>query len=468
MRWILSLCALWLIGEYVHFVRLRLLEPYALRWLETYLFRSALEASRGGALYPEPSLAYIAPIYQPLYFVFGGALFRLFGESFAALRSLSLLAFSGCILVCYQWLRSVKLHAAEALGFASLLLLIPGALNHWMTTANIDAPFFLCVLIALRVVRFERHSTTTALVAALCMMLAYAFKQQAAPFALALALTLNSRRATFVYIASFAALWLLWTAGWHFSSDGWSTRITLGLPLHASGSQDFSLWDWLALRSPLAAVAFVLGIMGVGLFAHRRVRRFWLLIGLAALLMTWLSGRKAGGTVNNLLPYLVLSFLFLGEAWAVVRGRWPRWSPLVLVVALPLVLEARSLHAVNAELEHGHSVAPGESAYAQIERFELQLEEIRGQLSGPLFIGARARDHFHQTALFEGTVRAHLYHADEILGESLRTRHFEAILLWKRPEETELRELIAEYYELSGVLGTDPLIGLEVEVYEPR
>jgi len=214
---------------------------------------------------------------------------------------------------------------------------------------------------------------------------------------------------------------------------------------------------------------------------ERRSRVFWGSLGAATIAMTWLTGRKAGGTINNLLPYLVIAFLAAGEAWLVLLRRWPRsrWTApaLLLVVTALLAEDARRTHAMNAALEAAHAVAPGPSAYRQIEEFELRLTDTLSRYEGPVFVGGRfwalvtlgrPVENFHQTALFEGTVRAPLYDVDAIAGKALRTHAFEALIVWRRDREGAFRQLIEQSYVLRESLGEDPLIGLDVEVWEPR
>jgi hypothetical protein len=483
LRWAAFAAALWLAIEFLQLARLRLPEPYALRWLETYLFRSAYEAYRGGPLFAAPTISYIAPIYQPLYFILGGWGFHLFGPGFTALRGISMMGFAGCMIVVLVWLRRAGHGWPVAAALTGLLLLVPHALNDWMTTANLDAPFFFFVLLGLLFVRFDAHRHRATALAAVAMALGFAIKQQALPFAVAtgLALAFGSPRRGWTFGLSFLGLAGGWVLAWHLASGGWSTRIAIELPLRSIPNPDFDLADWLFARLPSGGLAFALGLAGVLVAGGRRLWTFWACLAAATIGMTWLSGRKDGGTINNLLPYLTIAFLVAAEAWLMVCRRWPRtrWAAPVLLVAVTALLsgEAWRTHGMNASLRAAHAAAPGASAYRQIEAFEHRLADVVSRYDGPVFVGGRFRtlvslgrpvENFHQTALFEGTVRARLYDVEAIAGEALRTHRFDALIVWHRDREVALRQRIEQSYVLRGSLGTDPLIGLEVEIFEPR
>jgi hypothetical protein len=483
LRWGAFTAALWLGAEYLRFAWFRLPEPYALRWLETYLYRSAWQAFSGYALYPEANAEYIAPIYNPLYFLLGGWAFRVFGASLSVLRVLSLSGFALCGLALYRFHRRAGLERLLCVSLAATLLSIPRALNYWMTTANLDAPMLALLLWALVLMRAENLSRRRAGAAGALFALSFLVKQQALPLvlaALAFAALVDRRAAlsstlAFLLVAGGSALVL------ELGSGGVYSATTVGLPLRSTTNSAFSPFDWCVRTMPVATIALSIGFTLLMLWAQRRERILWALLLAATLALSYLSGHKSGGTINNLLPYLVLCFWALGEGYAALRVRFAQrtWPGLLLCVALIALLgtEASRTHAHNGRLARAHESAPGESAYRAFEEFELRLAAIVSRYDDPIFVGGRFGvlvaagrpiQNFHQTALYEGTIRTDRYDVERILEAPLRERRYTAMLVWRRPEEERLRALIERYYVKRAELGRDPLIGLDVDLYEPK
>jgi hypothetical protein len=483
LRWGALLAALWLCAEYVRFALHRIPEPYALRWLETYLYRSAWQAFSGEPLYPAASVDYIAPIYNPLYFLLGGWTFKIAGSGFAALRLLSLAAFALCGAALYRFLRRAGWERSLGFALATLILLIPRSLNFWMSTANLDAPMLALSLWGFFLLRSEQLSGRDAVLSGLLFAGSFLMKQQAAVLVLAAFgyLFLVERRASWKFAAGFLLLAGGAAALLELRSGGVYSATAFALPIRSTTNPNFSLVDWCVQILPAAFGLLLLGVIALMRWGNRRERIFWGLLLAATLTLSYLSGRKSGGTINNLLPYLLICFWAFGEGMAILRARlapraWPNWILAAAVLAL-LGWEGWQIRTQNGMLARAHEVAPGASAYRRFEEFELHLGAIAGRYEAPVFVGGRFRlleqsgrpiENFHQTALYEGTIRADQSDVERILEAPLRERRYTAMLVWRRPEDEALRAQIERHYVKRATLGRDPLIGLEVDLYEPR
>lgn len=85
----------------------RLDYPLDLEWMEGGVLTHALRLVRGEPLYAPPSVDFVSFLYTPLYPAVLAALSKVFGLSYALGRSVSVLAFSGALLVLVAAVRAV-------------------------------------------------------------------------------------------------------------------------------------------------------------------------------------------------------------------------------------------------------------------------------------------------------------------------------------------------------------------------
>jgi len=181
--------------------------PLDLEWMEGGMLTHALRLASGQPLYDQPSVDFVSFLYTPLYPAVLGGLSRVFGLSYELGRAVSILAFTGSLVVLVAGVRGVarqyeseELRAtattAGLLGAAAVCLGFPFC-GAFYDLVRCDSLWLLLVSAGVYCCAPGR-STSRVVIGALLLVLAFFTKQTAAPFmvaaALSVALTSGVRR----------------------------------------------------------------------------------------------------------------------------------------------------------------------------------------------------------------------------------------------------------------------------------
>jgi hypothetical protein len=101
------LLSAWVFVALARVFLLRLTYPLDLEWMEGGTLTHALRLARGEPLYAQPSVDFVSFLYTPLYPAALAALSKVFGLSYVLGRTVSVLAFSGALVVLVTAVRGV-------------------------------------------------------------------------------------------------------------------------------------------------------------------------------------------------------------------------------------------------------------------------------------------------------------------------------------------------------------------------
>jgi dolichyl-phosphate-mannose-protein mannosyltransferase len=307
---------------------LRLRYPYHLEWMEGGAFCQVRWILSGHPLYVHPRLRFAPFTYTPLYFYLSAAFAAVLGEGLFPLRLVSFLSSLGCFWFLFLLGSRASSRAAGLLsaGLFAATFAISGG---WFDLARVDSLFLLFILAGVHLVRFGR-SHRAAVGAAALLTLGYLTKQSALIVAAPLALwSLLARPRWFLTFAgTLAALVLGGTLLLDRLHHGWFWFYNFELPL-AFPAIRLPLLQFLGrdILAPLA-IAVPLAALYLLLLVRRPWRTeqlfyplFYPLLGLGMLAIAYLSRRKAGGFLNDLIPAYAFVALLFGLAVDELRRR---------------------------------------------------------------------------------------------------------------------------------------------------
>lgn len=316
----------------VYVIASRVAYPYELEWIEGGMLQPAVRLAQGLPLYVEPSMAYVPPLYAPLYFLLSSWSIDLFGAGLPALRAVSVLAAAGTALLVAWLAHSLtrsRLAACLALAGWGVMFRYSG---FWYDVARSDSLWTFCLVACLaaswQATRTPGRAPVWLAGAALLAAL-YAKQTTLAwlPFyAVALWAWWGWRRAALL-LASVAGLALLLGLWLQQQSDGLFAFYTLGMAQSHKATPGwpthFLLGD-LLLGVPAWLVLAGLFLCLPGPAGRQRLG--WLAVLLGVLLMSLLSRWYSGGFLNVLMP-LHQVLVVLGVAGLAGLVQWVARAP---------------------------------------------------------------------------------------------------------------------------------------------
>jgi hypothetical protein len=211
----------------------RLSYPLDLEWMEGGTLTHALRLARGQPLYAEPSVDFVSFLYTPLYPAVLAVLAKVFGLSYTLGRVVSILAFSGTLVLLVAAVRGIAQQfeseelpavatTAGLLGAAAVCLAFPFC-GAFYDLVRCDSLWLFLVAAGLYSCSPGR-STTRIVLGALLLALGFFTKQTAAPFmvaaAAAVALTSGIERGLVFSAVAFGSTTTAILAG-QYLTDGW-------------------------------------------------------------------------------------------------------------------------------------------------------------------------------------------------------------------------------------------------------
>jgi hypothetical protein len=364
-----ALLGLATICGYVGIAVARLGYPFPLEVLES---NSLIEVHRilaGQPLYAAPSVSYVPDGYPPLYFAVSAAAASVLGQSYLALRLVSLVSSLACFAIVARLVHRETASAAAGLAAAGLLAATYFATGTWFDVARVDSLFLALSIAGLYVARRTR-TRRGAVTAGLLLGAAFLTKQIALAEGVAVlsAIAAGPRRRLAVAAAlAYAAVVGGSTLALGLASHGWYLYYVFEqMSEHALSAGAVSqFWGGYLLPTLGLAIAAVL-------LSVRRVPLVLLSGSIALATEGYAALVHTGGGANDLLPaYLavaLLAGLALGDQPGLGPGPGaghlavPRWYPatamrpaapaaVVLLVIVQLALLAlgfRPGHAIPA------------------------------------------------------------------------------------------------------------------------
>ena len=285
----------------------RLGYPFTLEVLESNSLVEVHRILAGQPLYAAPSVSYVADGYPPLYFAVSAAAAGVLGQSYLALRLVSLLSSLACFAIVTRLVQRETASAAAGLAAAGLLAATYFVTGTWFDVARVDSLFLALSAAALYAARWAR-TRRGAIIAGLLLGAAFLTKQTALAEGAAVlaALALGPRRRLAVAAAlAYAAVLGGSTLALGLASHGWYLYYVFEQMSEHSLSASAAGQFWAGYLLPTLGLAIAAALLGA-----RRLPPA-LLAGCAALAAEGYAALvHAGGGVNDLLPaYLAVSLL---------------------------------------------------------------------------------------------------------------------------------------------------------------
>jgi hypothetical protein len=435
--------------------------PLDLEWMEGGMLMHAYRLARGQTVYVAPSVDFIPFFYTPLYPALVALLSKLFGLGYVLGRVVSLLAFSGSLvllaLAAVRQARGADPAARAAAALVGLAAAGAVAAGYVMSGAFYDLARSDSLLLFLQAaalyVATERDGRRSAAAAGVLIALAFFTKQTAAIVGIAIGagLLVTSWRRGLVYGVAAAAtlgagLWLL-----NATSDGWFWKYIFeghqshGFSRHlvfvVSPKRLFA-HGWPTLAAAVAAVA--------GLALARGLGRRDAVLG-AAGLAGFVSACVGMGTQwafeNAYIPAMYFPAYAAGVLGArlVARAGQARLARL----AVPAAIAALALGAQNVAVERpdADKWVPGPGDRAAAARFLARLRALPGELFIPfhpfyaVLVGKRPYQH-RMGWLDVGSMVGRPAGLDE----AIASRRFAHVVLDYKYNDWELPGLAASYH----------------------
>jgi hypothetical protein len=438
---------------------LRIGHPFELEWQEGGMLAHVARVRAGQALYAEPALDFVAYPYPPLY-VWVAALA---GESFLALRAVSLAATLALLALLFQGARRASGSTLAGLAAAGVYAAGFRFAGAWFDAGRNDALALALALGALEVLRGAR--LRGALLAGCLAGLAVLTKQNMALPACALggALALRDRRLALAFFGAASAV-----AG----------GVSLWIELASDGWYRFYVWDLLR-EQPLDARAFLLGSVVplaplAALAAAARLRRarvpedrLLLAAALGLVCASVLARASIGGYDNTLMPALLAGALLAGDGIGRAAGAARQVAAGLCVAQLGLLA-----YDPRAAVPSAADVAAGEALVQELAALE-------GGVLLPahpyLLERAGKPGSLHLMALMDLSASdAGLEHAQRLTAEldvGFARRRWEHVILgdWDRMEHVDPpeREALRAFFEAHLALRRRLFVGAPEDLFVP-
>lgn len=446
-------------------------------WMESVHLVQVHRVLAGQPLYPSPSLEFVPLLYPPLYTLVSSALALAIGESYAALRLVSLAAAVGTQVVLWLLARRMGASTIAAWVVVGLYAGMDSVTGFSLAAGRLDSLFvFFTVLTAYCLWRAQEEGGAAVVYGGLAAAAAVLTKQTALAPILALcvwSVAAGGRRGRMAAGACLGAV-LLSQAVPMAAGDGWFLYYLYELPAaHPISNSNVQQFFESELSRRLS-LGVVLSLWAIGALSRegqgRRTALFCLcfLLGMSA---AGLAPRfKVGGSVNNLMPLGAALALCCGLAAGLSIDRRKSTSAWVLLLTI----------GFNVQL----FASPRRAIPWRRAAIDMQLKaDLFRKLDGPVFApcdpylpllagktGSAFWGAIYDVWLTPGDTGERLR---EELQTALTQQRFRAVVLRKNFYQQHLfpyQQLEANYQAAGGVDGVPPgwEKRLALEVYTPR
>ena len=152
-----ALLGLAVIGGYLGIALARLGYPFPLEVLESNSLVEVHRILAGQPLYAAPTVSYVPDGYPPLYFAVSAAAASVLGQSYLALRLVSLVSSLACFAIVARLVQRETASAAAGLAAAGLLAATYFATGTWFDVARVDSLFLALSVAGLYAARWMRR-----------------------------------------------------------------------------------------------------------------------------------------------------------------------------------------------------------------------------------------------------------------------------------------------------------------------
>jgi len=127
--------------------------PFPLEWAEEGVLHHCIQIMQGNQIYAEPSAAFVAFPYTPLYYYLGALLMKLLGEGFLALRIISMLSFLGSLVLVYRIISNETRNRLAPWIGCGLFAASFGVVGNWYDVGRVDSLAIFLILFSGYVLR---------------------------------------------------------------------------------------------------------------------------------------------------------------------------------------------------------------------------------------------------------------------------------------------------------------------------
>lgn len=305
--------------------------PYELEWLEGAALEHVQRLRHGLPLYSAPSLAWVPLNYTPLYFALSAAFTFVFGETFLALRLVSILSAIAAGALLWRLVRHETGRVAPAWLAVGLLASTYRLGGAWFDVARADSLHLALLLAGACVARLDPSRWRMPLVAGALFALAFLAKQSAAMAAgpLVLWLALTDRPRGLVLALVFAALAGAGVLALDASSGGWFRYYAYTVPGFHKTS--LALLGQFPLKDLLPRFGPLLGALALSAWVARAEWARWrwpfpLALAAGFVALAWALRLYPGGYDNVLVPAHAALALLGALGFAALTARRGAWA----------------------------------------------------------------------------------------------------------------------------------------------
>lgn len=330
------------LAAYVYVALRRMTFPYDLEWIEGAILQHVERVEAGEPLYGEPSAEWTALLYAPLYYLVCVAFTPVFDTGLPLLRGVSFAASLGTMALAYGLVRRETASRAAGVVAAGLFAALYDQSGGWFDLARVDSLMLLLLMAAIVVARWA-HTRPRAAAAGALIVLATYTKQQAlvaAPALFAFLLTARRERGPAVAFAvtTVAGLAGIYAAA-ELATDGWFSFYFAELGGQHPYAEEY-LYRFFTQDLGIVAPALLVSAVMVWRWrgaGERELLLFYLPLGLALGLGSYLSRIHEGGFPNVVLPAYLFVALLAGLAVGRAPGRLALGAAALLAVQFALL-----------------------------------------------------------------------------------------------------------------------------------
>jgi 4-amino-4-deoxy-L-arabinose transferase-like glycosyltransferase len=295
----------------------RITFAYPMWVMETPAMQAMRRILDGQPLYAQPSLDYVAPIYAPLFFYLSALLSHVVGANLAAPRLVSLAASIGAAALVAYLVWGETRRTLLAIVAAGLFISTTALSSLSLDLARVDPLCLFLLLAAVAAARASQHHRTASavwlsLASGVLTGLAVLTKQTA--FAIAIPLLLVAildRRwsSAFGYAVGATATTALGALLLYAQSGRWAAYFLVLLPRQHSLTLDQFGGFWTDKLLPGATILLLFAgvfFIGRGLRREYALIRFWLLVGVGMIGLSWGATLNKWSDDNVLMPALAV------------------------------------------------------------------------------------------------------------------------------------------------------------------
>jgi hypothetical protein len=402
------------LGAYVYVAMRRMSYPYDLEWIEGAILQHVERVEAGESLYDEPSAEWTALLYAPLYYLVCVAFTPVFDTGLPLLRGVSFAASLGTMALAYVLVHRETASRAAGVVAAGLFAALYDQSGGWFDLARVDSLMLLLLMAAILVARWAHTRPRAAAAGALIVLATYS-KQQALIAAPALFLFLllarRDRGPALAFAATTVGGLLAAFVAAEAASDGWFSFYFAELGGRHPYAEEY-LYKFFTQDLGIVAPALLVSAVMVWRWrgaGERELLLFYVPLGLALGLGSFLSRIHEGGFPNVVLPAYLFIALLAGLAIGRASGRLALGAAALLVVQFALLA-----------YDPGKYI-PSDADRARSERAVAAIRALPGDVyvsSYPIY-GRKAgkREYVHTAAAID-VIRAEDSDAREVFRES--------------------------------------------------